>query len=361
MMPPRRILLTALATLATGVVSSAAELKTGDPAPALEIVEWVAGDPVTFVEGREREVFVIQFWASSSKLGSSALPRLAAVQRDFADRDVICIAVSSESPASIRDFVGDMKAAPTYRVAADRENETYRAYMEAAGARGLPHALIIDRAGTIAWHGHPLDDMERVLGDVLSGTHRSPDVGRSGAIGRMGEADLLEALSLAFVAEDWDRVLNYLAELIQRDPANRRYIMAKLRVLSVARHDIVAATSFGRAMIEAHGDDPEFLNEMSWQLLTAGEYATRCAELAYEAAEAADRASESKRADITDTLARALYQIGLLDEAIRTQDTAVRLAEEANVEEPAMNEMTGTLRYYRDCAAARDRSDRPAR
>ncbi len=360
MMPPRRILLVTLATLATGVVTSGAELKTGDPAPALEIADWVRGDPVTLADNREREVFVIQFWTSSSKLGSSALPRLATVQRDFADRDVICIAVSSESPASIRDFVAEMESAPLYRVAADRDNETFRAYMEAAGVRGLPHAFIVDRTGIIAWHGHPLDDMERVLVDVLSDSHRSPGAEHSAETSRMREAGLLEALSLAFAAEDWNRVLDYLAELIQRNPADRRYIMAKLRVLSVARHDIPAATSFGRTMIEAHRDDAEFLNEMAWQLLTAGEYATRCAELAYEAAEAADRASESKRADITDTLARALYQIGLLDEAVRAQETAVRLAEESSVEEPAMNEMTGTLRYYRDCAAARDRADQPA-
>lgn len=346
----RRFFLVVSAAAVVGFARFAPALEPGDPAPALKVARWISGEPVSLAAGRNRNVFVIEFWSSASGLSRSALPHLAEVQTGFADRDVVCIAVSSERPRVLREFVEQLDQAPAYRVAADRGKQTFRAYMEASGIRGLPHAFIVDREGRIAWHGHPLDDLERVLQAVLA-----EDARRLAPTDRPSSEQLLEELTLGYVAENWDQVLKALDQLIERDPNDRRFILAKVRVMVGANRDVAGATQYGLGVIDAHRDDAAFLNEIAWSLLTTEDYTARCMELAYEAALAADRASDSGRSDISDTLARALYQIGRLDEAIRTQERALHLAEQADAAEQGLDQLRNTLRYYRDCAATRDK------
>ncbi|MBN2307788.1 MAG: hypothetical protein JXR94_02385, partial [Candidatus Hydrogenedentes bacterium] len=44
------------------------------------------------------------------------------------------------------------------------------AFLRAYGAEGIPHAFIVDKSGSVVWHGHPMDRLEDALDRVLAGT-----------------------------------------------------------------------------------------------------------------------------------------------------------------------------------------------
>ena len=336
-------------------------LQPGDKAPPLSVARWVKGDPILLADGRGQTVYVVQFWATASPQCVGVNPVYTALQKKFAKQGVVCIAVTDEPAETVAEFIKKKGGQIGYRVALDDGRKTHQAYLEAAGVRGIPHAFIIDRAGRIAWHGHPLDDLEKVLARVVAGDYKpEPPVRRGGGEQpTQGEAttlELLERLNRAYDFEEWEQVVGCLDQLIERNPDDRRYIMVKLHVLITRIGDVSRATEWGLSLVGAHREEADFLNELSWRLLTTEEYGSRCMKLAYEAAVAADKASQGTRPDVTDTLARALYQIGRLDEAIRLQEKALRLAQEQDIEEVPLQEMRHTLRYYRDCAAVRERA-----
>ena len=44
-----------------------------------------------------------------------------------------------------------------YTVAIDKQGQTSKAYMTAYNQNGIPHAFIVDRAGNMVFHAHPMD------------------------------------------------------------------------------------------------------------------------------------------------------------------------------------------------------------
>ncbi|UCG33924.1 MAG: redoxin domain-containing protein [Phycisphaerales bacterium] len=327
-------------------------------APPLQVTEWVYGEPVQPADGRGEKIYVIEFWATDSPQCLAAVPAFAEVQKKFADQGVICVALADGTPEAVRDFLSVGEEKPPYHVGCDDAGKTRRAYFDAVGVQGLPHAFIIHRAGGIAWHGHPLDDMEAALTQVVAGEYKPEKTVRpiakpKSARPEVTTEELARRFEEAVEAEEWEQALTHLDTLMEREPEERQYIMVKLYLLVSRLGDMERATKWGLSVVEAHRDDVEFLNEFAWRLLITEDYAARCMELAYKAAVAAYEAGGKERADVTDTMARALYQIGRVDEAIELQEKAVGMAEEEGAEEPVVEQMRGTLRYYRDCAGVR--------
>lgn len=146
------------------------ELKPGDPAPALNIAHWAKGDPVKSFE--KGTVYVVEFWATWCGPCIQNIPKLTALQAKHKDDGLVVIGVSSADRRGIDDvrpFVEKQGERMNYRVAVDDEFKTGRAYMEATGQGGIPCAYVIDKAGKLAWFGHPANNMEGVVDQVLKG------------------------------------------------------------------------------------------------------------------------------------------------------------------------------------------------
>lgn len=133
-------------------------LKVGDAAPALEVTEWVKGEPVKLADGKGEKVYVVEFWATWCPPCRRSIPHLTELQRKYKDRGVVIVGVTMEDPGEVKPFVEDMGAKMDYTVAVDGEQKAANAYMMAAGVQGIPHAFVIDKEGKIAWHGHPMDE-----------------------------------------------------------------------------------------------------------------------------------------------------------------------------------------------------------
>ena len=86
---------------------------------------------------------------------------------------------------------------------------------------------------------------------------------------------------------------------------------------------------FGRTFMHESWDDAQVLNRLSWAVLTEDGIKTRDLAFALKAAQRANELTGSKDADVLNTLARAYYERGDLDAALKWQRQAAEQLEGA--------------------------------
>lgn len=393
----------ALAMLGFAITASAAN-KLGDAAPALQVAEWVKGQPVDLAGGRSNTLTVIEFWATWCPPCRTTIPHLSALQAKFKDRGVVIVGISGEDAEKVRPFVAEQGDKMAYTVAIDNGNRTAVDYMTAFGVEGIPHAFVVDRQGRIAWHGHPMEGLDQVLEQLLAGTFSL-----AGAAKRAEAREKLAAFAKLAASDgdpaQLDRLGRELVVLDKEvgglldngkpfDPAEVRKIIALQALLksyneAVGMGDemnaaelekrIVAAApkefnfedykgmmqlqgdwqKYGRAATAASPDkvlladlgarllaakvkEPMAWNNIAWALLTEQSLTHRDLPLALQLAKRANECSGGKAAPILDTYARALYDNGKVDEAIATQKQALALV----TDEADRKELTASLKKY---------------
>lgn len=133
-------------------------LEVGDPAPAIKTGEWIQGDAVAKFE--TGKVYVVEFWASWCGPCVRSIPHVNELQKKYEKDGLIVIGqnVWERSEAAARKTVKSMGSKMTYRVALDSNGgDMSEKWMKAAGENGIPTAFVVDRAGKIAWIGHPTE------------------------------------------------------------------------------------------------------------------------------------------------------------------------------------------------------------
>jgi len=167
MKPLSRLLVLPLSTL-LAAASLAAQL--GDPAPALDIKEWIKGGPVDLAAGKGKTVHVVEFWATWCGPCRTSIPHLTELQKRFKDKGVVFIGVSNEKSDVVKKFVTKMGDKMDYAVAID-SGKTSEGYMEAFNINGIPHAFVVDKEGRIIWQGHPMAGLDTTLEKVVNGKY----------------------------------------------------------------------------------------------------------------------------------------------------------------------------------------------
>jgi len=112
--------------------------------------------------------------------------------------------------------------------------------------------------------------------------------------------------------------------------------------LATAGKDEAGAKKLGESILTGAAKDANVLNEFAWKLLTEDGIAKRDMDLAMKAAKAAYDACEGKEAAIVDTYARAFFDTGKTDEAIKLQKKALELCNDDNLK----SELEETLKRY---------------
>src|SRR5215471_10753600 len=106
--------------------SSAPRLSIGDPAPALNVTEWVKGQPIPkFARGT---AYVVEFWASWCKPCQKSIAGLSRLERRYGRRGLRVIGVAAaeqDGPERLRALVRSKGEAISYAVAYVEQEGAY--------------------------------------------------------------------------------------------------------------------------------------------------------------------------------------------------------------------------------------------
>lgn len=154
----------------TGRVAAAesSKVRVGDPAPKLDVREFIKGEPVKeFAKGK---TYVIEFWATYDAFSVMAIPKLTELQKNY--KDMVFIGVSVDKDANkVKSFVAEKGGQMDYRVAIEARDGDKGRMTEAWGVQATPSAFVVNGEGKIAWLGNA-QDLEAGLKHLDAGNQK---------------------------------------------------------------------------------------------------------------------------------------------------------------------------------------------
>ena len=300
-------------------------LVVGSAAPPLSLAKTVKGkEPKP--EDRSKS-YVVEFWATWCPPCRTSIPHLTELQKKHPK--IPFIGVTDEDIKDVEPFVADMGAKMDYIVALDKNKETNKDWMQAAGEEGIPAAFIVVE-GKIAFIGHPMSpEFESTLQQVSTGKFDMAAAIRKGAMQAKLKQTQTEAITL-IRANKADEAIKVLDKAIEADAETESMLGGlKFQILVFSKKEpeaLAYATKMSETFLKS---DPKALNEFAWRFIDPSRQKMPPAlniKLAVVLSEAADKASGGKEPNIIDTLALALFLSGKKAEAIKTQERAISFA-----------------------------------
>jgi hypothetical protein len=141
----------------------------GEPAPALNVSQWIKGQPVEIKPGTN--IYVVEIWESTRPGCRAAITNLTDLQERYRADGVVVVGVSDEPAEKIKKFVEQSGTNIDYEIAADNKRYTSLGYMEPVMQRGIPYVFVVGTNGDLLWHGSPFRGLDRVLELVTSGAY----------------------------------------------------------------------------------------------------------------------------------------------------------------------------------------------
>lgn len=328
------------------------KLNIGDPAPALTVGEWLKGEPVK--EFDKDKIYVLEFWATWCGPCLEAMPRLTELQEKYKDKSVVIIGVNVSEPDQdlVAPFVKKQDKKMGYRVvrddvSADDELGKMEAnWLEAAEQSGIPTTIVVNQEGKLAWIGHPEKlggVLEKVVAknwDIVKAKEEFvAEVKKERAI-----AAVAEKLKAAIENQESDAALAAVDEMVKLEPESAKSAnFLKFNVL-LEMDECDKAYALGDKLLEEHKDDSEVLNEISWSILDTEDLSKRDFDLALKIAVRANEVAKGGAPEILDTLARAHFEKGDVQQAVDFQAKAVEKADPTD--RKLKRELEQTLRKY---------------
>jgi thiol-disulfide isomerase/thioredoxin len=148
------------------------KLTVGMPAPPLAADRWLRGEPVpAFAPG---QAYVVEFWATWCGPCLAAMGHLDEIAKKFRKDGLTVVAVTitddhGNSGFAIDKFLNGRGKDLDFTFALCEKPDIKKAYLAASGNTSLPATFVVDRAGAVAYIGHP-SDLDEIIPKVLNGT-----------------------------------------------------------------------------------------------------------------------------------------------------------------------------------------------
>ena len=134
----------------------------GKPAPEISAQDWL-NSPALTLQALRGKIVVVEFWATWCPPCRKSIPHLIEIYKKFSGQGVVIMGLSDEPKAKVEPFAKEMGM--IYPVGCGSKSAG------AYGVTGIPHAAIVDTAGTVVWDGHPMqEDFEATLAAQLKKT-----------------------------------------------------------------------------------------------------------------------------------------------------------------------------------------------
>ena len=297
-----------IAAIAVSAIPASA-LELGDPAPPIS-VDWLRGGPLNLKDGKNKNVFVLHFWATWCGPCRASLPSMTELQKKHKDKGLVVIGINvgNESDEKVGNYLKEVGDKADFPMALDKREATANAYMLALGVQGIPFSCVIDKDGVLAWHGSPFDGLNKVVEQCLAGTYNLK-----------ARRTLTDYFHAALDADRADK------------PDDKTRLAQKTRQI-------------GDNLLKIAANSPDVLDLLAWNIVTLPVLKTRDLDLALKAAKAAFDATQGKDPSIIDTYARVLWETGNKAEALKQQRAAVALVKDEMLAEI----LKESLKQYED-------------
>jgi thiol-disulfide isomerase/thioredoxin len=305
-----------------------ATLKLGDPAPALVPTGWLNGAPVAaFAPGT---IYVVECWATWCGPCKAAIPHLSAMNTRVKDQHVVVIGLNvyEKDLSLVAPFVTSMGDKMNYRVALDKDGANAAAWLEAAGQSGIPCSFVVDKAGKLAWFGHPMAGLDEVVDELVAGTFNLATFQAKQEERQAQLKDLGRRFEASLASHDLPTIQTAIAAIVAVEPAIESGVYAQAFDQLFA-HDRAFAVAYALAdQGLAKHLDMNAQNAIAWTILDTKDVpaADRKLPLALSLARQADALAGHKDAAVLDTLALAYFLTGDQKQAIETEQQAISLA-----------------------------------
>lgn len=335
-----------------GAVETRADgLGLGDPAPKLDVKEFVKGEPIKAFE--PGKLYVVEFWATWCGPCRVTIPHLTELQKKHPEVAFIGVSIWEENQQEVKPFVDEMGEKMEYRVAVDNvpedgargEGAMADNWMRAADQNGIPTAFIVDKAGKVAWIGHP-SSMDEPLEKIVEGKWDIQAAIAAEKEAREERAKLgkvQEKLTKALQTEDPAKILAAIDEVVKDVPSLEERLAGLRFSALVGSGDEDKAIELGETLIKGEdGEESSLLNALAWMIVdpdSKHKAGPKLLKFAVKAAERADELEKGENPSIADTLAKVYFDSGDAAKALETQKRAVKLAKGTDLEnEPSLKE-----------------------
>jgi thiol-disulfide isomerase/thioredoxin len=328
----RRVLAAGLILSLAAAARAEGPLSVGDPAPKLQVKEFVKGEPVKKLE--KDKLYVVEFWATWCGPCRESIPHLTKLQKEHKDVVFIGVSVSEQDFDKVKPFVQEMGDLMDYRVAIDavpegktaEDGAMNKTWMEAAEQSGIPTAFVVDKDGKIAWIGHP-GRIDKPLKLIAAGKwDAKAEKARAAKL-----KTVAEKIKEAVEGDDQKGALATLDEAVKDDPKMEESLGRTKFQLLLEAGNVAKAADYGRRLTdEVFKDDAEELNDLAWSVVDPKvvddkKPDPKVVRVALAAATRAVALTQSKDASLLDTLANAHFVNGDVNKAIEMQAKALKL------------------------------------
>jgi thiol-disulfide isomerase/thioredoxin len=133
----------------------------GQPAPDISAKEWINLKVPPTLANLRGKVLLLEFWATWCGPCVQGISHLNELQRKYAGKNFQLLTFVEEGHQTMDKF---LKRNPVeYPIGLESTA------LEDYGISGIPHAFVVNQAGTIVWHGHPAEpEMEKGISSALS-------------------------------------------------------------------------------------------------------------------------------------------------------------------------------------------------
>jgi thiol-disulfide isomerase/thioredoxin len=318
-------------------------LIVGDPAPPLQIADWVKGGPIEIETGR---FYVIDFWATWCVPCMVSMPDTSELSRAYRDRNVTFVAVTAGDEHNtlerVREVVAHQGDQMDFAVAFDNGLATTQAYRARARRSAIPCCFVIDAQSRIAWVGHP-GDLKPVLTRVVAGDWSIAEA-RAEHLRAVDRQDLetrtYRAYNEAIKADRWEEVIGLAPRLLECSPRYGFVIGDSFDAMLIRLKDPDRAADYARLCVsDIARDDGPTLSRIAWTIVNDPGVPRRDLDIALLAAQRAVETDPDSNPYIFRAAAAVWFAKGEAPTAIELQRKGLAICEPGSPLEAQMREL----------------------